>query len=91
MYSEASTKNTPSAISAFLVIWAPQVPDTAESLMACLLGLPSTPLGWNLSNRASLSLLVGSLSRCLERICTVAEAPLPTMTTDSGSEPMTLR
>ena len=33
-----STRNTTSAISAFLVIWPPQVSDTAESLMACLLG-----------------------------------------------------
>ena len=39
-------------MSAFLVIWPPQVSDTAESLIACLLGWPSAPLGWNASNSA---------------------------------------
>ena len=84
MYRLTSTRNTTSAISAFLVIWSPQVSDTAESLMACLLGLPSVPLGWNASNNALRSLAVWSLDSVSERICTVADAPLPTMTTDSG-------
>ena len=56
--------------------------------MACLLGLPSAPLGWKASNRALRSFDVWSLDSVSERICTVAEAPLPTMTTDSGSRPM---
>ena len=43
------TRNTASAINAFLVIWPPQVSETAESLMTCLLALPSEPLGWNFS------------------------------------------
>ena len=37
------------------VIWPPQVSDTAESLIACLLGLPSVPFGWNASNNAAFS------------------------------------
>ena len=65
-------------MSAFLVIWPPQVSDTAESLMAVGLGLPSEPLGWNLSNSASRNLSVWSLFSVSERICTVAEEPLPT-------------
>ena len=71
-------------MSAFLVIWPPQVSDTAESLMACLLGCPSVPLGWNASNSAVRSCSVSSLVSVSERICTVAEPPLPTTTTDSG-------
>ena len=74
-------------MSAFLVICPPQVSETAESLIACVLGWPSAPLGWNLSNSASRSLAVSSLVSVSERICTVADAPLPTMTTDSASLP----
>src|SRR6202012_5225026 len=88
MYRLTRARNTTSAISAFLVIWSPQVSDTAESLMACLLGLPSVPLGWNASNKELRNFEVWSLDSVSERICTVAEAPLPTMTTDSGSLPM---
>ena len=53
-------------MSAFLVIWPPQVSDTAESLMACLLGWPSEPFGWNASNsavRSFFGLLVGQRLR----------------------------
>ena len=59
--------------------------------MAFGLGLPSVPLGWNASNNALRSFVVWSLISVSERIYTVAEAPLPTMTTDSGSRPMALR
>ena len=71
-------------MSAFLVICPPQVSDTAESLIACLLGWPSAPLGWNASNSAVRSFSVSALVSVSERICTVAEPPLPTITTDSG-------
>ena len=66
-------------MSAFLVIWPPQVSDTAESLMACLLGWPSEPFGWNASNSPLRSFSVSSLVSVSERICTVAEPPLPTI------------
>ena len=56
--------------------------------MAFGLGLPSVPFGPNASNNPVRSLAVWSLDRCSERICTVAEEPLPTITTDSGSLPM---
>ena len=58
MYRPTRTTKTARAISAFLVIWPPQVSDTAESLMAALLGLPSVPLGLNASNKALRSLAV---------------------------------
>ncbi len=90
MYRATSARKITSAISAFLVIWSPQVSDTAESLMACLLGLPSAPMGWNASNSALRSVPVWSADSVSERICTVAEEPLPTMTTESGSAPSAL-
>ena len=52
--------------------------------MACLDACPSEPLGWNASNSAVRSFSVSSLVSVSERICTVAEPPLPTRTTDSG-------
>ena len=61
-------RNTARAISAFWVIWPPQVSETAESLMACLLGFPSDPLGWKLSNSASRTSAASSLLRASERI-----------------------
>ncbi|COW83959.1 Uncharacterised protein [Mycobacterium tuberculosis] len=44
-------------------------------------------MGPKASNRASRSLAVWSLVSVSERICTVAEAPAPTITTDWGSLP----
>ena len=85
-----STRNTTSAMSAFLVICPPQVSDTAESLIACLLGWPSEPFGWNASNSALRSCSVSGLVSVSERIWTVAEPPLPTTTTDSASLPSAL-
>ncbi len=58
--------------------------------MACLLGLPSEPLGSNASNSATRSFSVSALLSVSVRICTVAEAPLPTITTDSGAVPRAL-
>ena len=72
------------------MIWPPQVSDTAESLMACLLGWPSGPFGWNASNSAVRSCSVSWLVSVSDRICTVAELPLPTTTTDSASLPSVL-
>ena len=82
------TRNTASAISAFLVICPPQVSDTAESLIVCLLDFPSMSFGANLSNSASRSVAAWSLVSVSDRICTVDVAPLPTMTTDCGLTPM---
>src|SRR5690349_21665889 len=86
----ARTRKTTSAMSAFLVICPPHDADTAESLIACLDTCPSAPLGWNASNSALRSFSVSSLVSVSERICTVAEPPLPTMTTDSGDLPSAL-
>ncbi|SKV25058.1 Uncharacterised protein [Mycobacteroides abscessus subsp. abscessus] len=64
----ASTRNTPSAQSALLVIWLPQVSETSESLMASMDGLPSGPFGANLSNSALCSFEDCSLSSFSVRI-----------------------
>ena len=50
-----STRNTPSAMSAWRVICPPQLPLTALSLIASSAGAPLAPIGWNVSNNACLS------------------------------------
>lgn len=55
--------------------------------MAFLSGWPSGPRGWNASNNAVRSFSISSLSSVSERICTVAESPLPTITTASAGLP----
>ncbi len=72
-------------MSAFLVIWPPQLSDTPESLIASLLGCPSWPFGWKVSNSAVRTLSTSSFDSVAERICTVAEPPVPTVWTDWGS------
>ena len=58
--------------------------------MACLLGCPSAPFGLKASNSAVRSCSVSAFESVSERICTVAESPLPTMTTDSALLPSAL-
>ena len=82
-----STRNTASAMSACRVIWPPQVPLTALSLIAAGAGVPPWPSGWNWSNRACLSATIWLGSSGSERISTDAAAPCPTVCTAAGSWP----
>ena len=84
-----STRNTASAMRAWRVIWPPQLPLTALSLITSRAGMPVLPIGWNVSNNACLSATSWAGSSASERMMMDAELPVPAACTVAGSAPIT--